>query len=113
MKVDWDALTAHLVEPLTFTIAYVNPNVAEKRVGENNTQLFALYWPGVDESILQRITSVVNTTILLIVIAVVAGLPDHSWKIRQLLGCLEETNGDGCPHAHDIPPSYDDNTTAG
>jgi len=40
------------VELSSFTIAYVDADIAGKRVGENNTQLFSWHWPGDDESIL-------------------------------------------------------------
>jgi len=76
-----DASTDFLVEPFSFTIAYVDPNIAGKRVGENNTQLFSWHWPGDDKSILPIVTSIVDTTILSIVNAAIAGLPDSSQNI--------------------------------
>jgi len=91
----------------------VDPDIAGKRVGENNTQLFSWHWPGDDESILPIVTSIVNTTILLIVNAAIAGLPEPSRKIRELWGCLEEPNGDGGPYARDVTPIFDNNTAAG
>jgi len=102
-----------LVELFSFTIAYVDRNIAGKRVGENNTQLFSWHWPGDDESILPIVTSIVDTTILSIVNAAIAGLPDPSRKIRELWGCLEEPNGDGGPYARNVTPIFDSNTAAG
>jgi len=102
-----------LVKPFSFTIAYVDPDIAGKRVGENNTQLFSWHWPGDDESILPIVTSIVDTTILSIVNAAITGLPDPSRKIRELWGCLEEPNGDGCPYARNVTPIFDNNTGAG
>ena len=77
----WEPLNYILVEPPSFTIAYVDPDIAGKRVGENNNHLFSWCWPGDDELILPIVTSIVNTTILLIVNAAIAGLPDPSRKI--------------------------------
>ena len=91
----------------------MDPDIAGKRVGENNTQLFSWQWPGDDESILPIVTSIVYTTILSIVNAAIAGLPDPSWKIRELWGCLEERNGDGGPYARNVTPILDNNTAAG
>jgi hypothetical protein len=108
-----DASNDFLVEPFSFTIAYVDPDIAGKRVGENNTQLFSWHWPGDDESILPIVTSIVDTTILSIVNAAIAGLPDPSRKIRELWGCLEEPNGDGGPYARNVTPIFDNNTAAG
>jgi len=81
-----DPSTDFLVEPFSFTIAYVDPNIAGKRVGEYNTQLFSWHWPGDDESILPIVTSFVNTSILSMVNAAIAGLPDPSQKIREIWG---------------------------
>jgi len=72
---------------------------------KKNTQLFSWHWPGDDESILLIVTSIVN--------AAIAGLPDHSRKIRVLWGCLEAPNGDGGPYACNVTPIYDNNTAAG
>jgi len=68
------------VDPFSFTIPYVDPNIAGKRVGENNTQLFTWDWPGDDESILPIVTSIVNTTILSMVNVAIAGPTDPSRK---------------------------------
>jgi len=108
-----DASNDFLVEPFSFTIAYVDPDIAGKRVGENNTQLFSWHWPGDDESILPIVTSIVDTTILSIVNAAIASLPDPSRKIRELWGYLEEPNGDGGPYARKVTPIFDNNTAAG
>jgi len=91
----------------------VDPDIAGKRVGENNTQLFSWHRPGEDESILPIVTSIVDTTILSIVNAAIAGLPDPSRKIPELWGCLEEPNGDGGPYAPNVNPIFDNNTAAG
>jgi len=107
-----DAPTDFLVEPFTFTIAYVDPDLAGKRVGETNAQLFSWHWPGDDESILPIVTSIVDMTILSIVNAAMAGLPDPSRKIRELWGCQEEPNGDGGPYAHNVTLIFDNNTPA-
>jgi len=58
-----DASTNFLVQPLSFTIRHVDPNIAGMRVGENNTHLFSWHWPGDDESIRSIGTSIVDTTI--------------------------------------------------
>jgi hypothetical protein len=77
-----------LVQPFIFTIAYPDPNIAGKRVGENNTLLFPWLWPGDDESTLLIVTSMVAMTILSIVYAAIPSLPDPSRKIRDLWGFL-------------------------
>jgi len=84
-----DASNDFLVDPLSFPIAYVDPDIAGKRVGENNTQLLTWHWPGDDESIQPIVTSIVDTTILSIMNAAITGLPDPSRIIRELRGCLE------------------------
>jgi len=108
-----DTLNDFLVEPFSFTIAYVDPDIAGKRVGENNTQLFSWHWPGDDESILPIVTSIVDTTILSIVNAAITDLLDPSRKIRELWGCLEEPNGDGGPYARNVTPIFNNITAAG
>jgi len=90
----------------------VDPDIAGKRVGENNTQLFSWHWPGDDELILLIVSSIVDTTILSMVNAAIAGLPDPSRKIRELWCCLEEPNGDGGPYARNVTPIFDNNTAA-
>jgi hypothetical protein len=66
--VSCDVSKDFLVEPFSFTITYVDPDIAGKRVGENNTQRLSWHWPGDDESILLIVTSIVDTTILSIVL---------------------------------------------
>jgi hypothetical protein len=108
-----DASNNFLVEPFSFTIAYVDPDIAGKRVGENNTQLFSWHWPADVESILLIVTSIIDTTILSIVNAAIAGLPDPSRKIRELWGWLEEPNGDGGPYSRKVTSFFNNNTAAG
>jgi len=70
-----------LVEPSSFTVTYADPDIDGKRVGVTNTQLFSWHWPGDDESIISIVTSIVDMTIVSIVNAAIAGLPDCSRKI--------------------------------
>jgi hypothetical protein len=112
IKVGWDAWNNCLVEPFSFTIAYVDPDIAGKRVGDNNTQRFSWHRPGDDEAIIPKFTSIVDTTILSIGNAAIAGLPDPSRKIRELWGCLETPNADSGPYARNVTPIFDNNTAA-
>jgi hypothetical protein len=91
----------------------VDPDIAWKRVGENNKQLISWHWPGGDVSILPIVISVVDTTILSIVNPGNTGLADLSLKIGEIWGCLEEPNGDGGLYACNITPIVDKNTAAG
>jgi len=52
----------------------VKPDLAGRRVSENNTQLFSWDWPQVDESILPIVPSMVDTNILRISNAAIARL---------------------------------------
>ena len=90
-----DASTDFLVEPFSFTIAYVDFGIAGKMVGENNTQLFSWHWPRDGESILPIVTSIVDTTMLSIVNAAIAGLPDPSPMIREHWHCQVEPKAEG------------------
>ena len=91
----------------------MDPDIAGKTVGENNTQRFSWHWPGDDESILPIVTLIVDTTILSIVNAAMAGLPEPSRNIRELWGCLEELNGECGSYACNVTPIFDNNTAAG
>jgi len=51
-------------------------------------------------------------TILSIVNAAIASLPDHSWEIQVLWGCQEEPNGDGGLHARDVTQILNKNPAA-
>jgi len=51
-------------------------------------------------------------TILSIVNATIAGLPDPSWQIRELWGRWEKPAGDGGAHARIVTPIFDYNTAA-
>jgi len=92
----------------------VDHDIAWKTVGETNSQLFSFswHWPGDDEYMLPIVTSIINTTILSIINAAIAGLPDPSRKIRELAGCQEDPNGDGGAYAHNVTPIFDNNTAA-
>jgi len=92
IKVHYNASTGFLLEPISFTIVYVNPDIAAKRVAEHDTALFSWRWHGDDESVHPIVTSTVNMTILSIVNAAFAGLPNPSRKIRELWGCREKHN---------------------
>jgi hypothetical protein len=65
-------------QPFSFTIANVDPDITGKRVGETIIQLFSWHWPWDYALILPIVASVVHTTILSIVNAVIVGLPDPS-----------------------------------
>jgi len=112
IKVHCYTLTSILIEPFSFTMAYVDPDIAGKRVDEPNTLLFSWHLPGDDELILPIVTSIVEMTILSIVNAGIAGLPDSSQKIWGLWGCREEPDGDGGPCARNVTPIFDNNTAA-
>jgi len=112
IKVRCDASTDFVVKPFSFTITYVDPDIAGKRVSENNTRPFSWHWPGDDESILPRVTSIISTTILSIMNAAIAGLPDPSRRLRELLNCLEEPKGDGGMYSRNVTPILDNNNAA-
>jgi len=76
-----DASTDFVVEPFIFNIPYVDPDIAGKRVGENNIQQFVWHWPGDDESILPIVASIAHTTILSIVDAALASLANPTGNI--------------------------------
>jgi len=106
-------LTHFAVELSSSTIGYVDPDIAGKRVCEDNTQLIWWHWPGDDESILPKVTSIIDTTILFIVNAAIGGLPDSSKNIRELWGTREEHNGEGDPHTRNASPICDSHSSAG
>jgi len=112
IEVSCDVPTNFHVEQFIFTIAYVDPDIAGKRVGQNNSQPFPWHWPGVDESIVLIGTSIVDSTILSIVNAAIAGPPDPSRIIRELWRCMEEPNGDCSPYTCNVTPIFDNNTAA-
>jgi len=87
--------------------------ITGKRVGGNYTQLFLWHRPADDESLLPIVSSLFNITILSIMNATIAGLPNPSWTIRELGCCQEEPNGDGGLHSWNITPIFDNNTVAG
>jgi hypothetical protein len=91
----------------------VDPDIAGKMVGENNTELFSWYWPGEDDSILPRVKAIIQTTSLSIVNAATAGLPDLSQNILVNWGCGKERNGYGGPYARIVTPIFWNNTAAG
>jgi len=101
------------VKTFSFTIAYVDPDIAGKRVGENNTQLVSWHWTGDDESILPIVTSNVDMTILSIVNAAIAGLSAPSRTIREFWGSREDPNQDGGLYACNVTTIFDTNTAAG
>jgi len=111
-KVSCDALTDFHVEPFNFTVTDVDLNIAGKTVRENNTQPFSWHWNEDDKSILAIVTSIIDKTILAIMNHWIAGLPDPSWKIRELWGSHEAPNGDGGQYAHHVAPICDNNTAA-
>jgi hypothetical protein len=108
-----DALTTFLVNPCSYTITYLNPDIAGKRVGEYYTSLISWHRPGADESLLTIVTSTANTTILSTMNAAVASQPDPSKKITELWGWWKERNGDGGLNVCNVTFILDYNTAAG
>ena len=78
-----DSSSDFLVEPFSFTIAYVDPDIAGKRVGGNTTHLFSWHWPGDDELILPIVTSILNRSIWSIINAATPSLRGPSTRIRE------------------------------
>jgi len=95
-----------------FTIAHVNPNIAGKGEGEDNTQLFSWNWPGDDASIHPIVTSIVDGTILSILNTSIASLLHPSWKLQVHWGWREEHIGEGGLYARDVTPIFDNNGAA-
>jgi hypothetical protein len=58
------------------------------------------------------VTSIVDTTDLSFVNATVACLLDPSQRIEEHWGCLEEPNGGGGLHTHNVTPIIDNNYAA-
>jgi len=94
------------------TIAHVDPDIAGKRVGENNIQLLSWHWPADDELILPIVTSLIDTTILSILNAMIPSMQNPSRKFRLLSSCQEEPNGDGGSYTCNVTPIFDNNTAA-
>jgi hypothetical protein len=59
-----NASASFLVELFSFTIAYVDLDIAGKRLGENSTQLLSWDWPEDVGSIYWIVPSIVDTIML-------------------------------------------------
>ena len=108
-----NASTDLLVKRFSFTIAYVDPDIAGQRVGENYSEIFSWHWPGNDEWILAILLLIIKTTIVSIVNAAIPSLQDPSHKIRELWGCREEPNGVGGLYPRNVTPIFYNNPAAG
>ena len=113
IKVNCNISTHFLVQSVCSTIAYVDPNVAGKMMGENNAEPDSGHWPPDDESILQIVASIVNMTILSIMNTAIAGLLEHLKIIQEVWCCWEESNGDGGLHAPNVTAIFLHNPAAG
>jgi len=61
-KAGCDASADFLVESFSFTVAYVDLDIAGKRMAEIDAQQFSCHWPRDDESMLPIVTSIVDTS---------------------------------------------------
>jgi hypothetical protein len=102
IKTCLDASSNFLVEPFSFPVTYVDPNIGGKIVGHNIAQQFAWQRLGADESIFLIVTSIFVTTIVSIVNATITCLPDPSSRIRELSGCCDAPNGVSGPYACNV-----------
>jgi len=109
----WDTSTAFLVVPSSFTISYVDPNVAAKKVDGNISLLFSWHWPGYDELRLSIVTSIIDMSIMSFMSAAIADLPECSQKCWELLDCYAEPTGDGCPYTCNDTTIIHNNTATG
>jgi hypothetical protein len=89
---------------------FVDFNIAGTRVDDNRTRLFTWHWPGDDKWIRRIGTSIINTTSLSILNAVIVCLPDLSWIVCALWSCRGELNWNSGPYDCDAPPIIDNNT---
>lgn len=101
-----------LVELYTFTIAYVDPYIAGKRLGEINSQLFSWHCLGDDESILLIVTSIIDATILSIMNESIAGLPHFRWTIQENPQCRKVPIGDRDLYSCNIARIFNNNNAA-
>jgi len=113
IKVGHDTSTTFRLERFGFTIPYMDPDIAGKRVSEHSTHLSWWHWPGHDESRLSIITSIIDSTVLSMVNAAIAGLADLSRKIWDVWVCREEPNGYGGPYARNLNAIFNNSTAAG
>ena len=113
IQVRCNASTGFHVEPCSFTIAYVDPDIAWKRVGNSNPQRQLWQWPGDDNSILRIVTLILDMTALSFLNVAISGLPYPGRKIPELWGGLEEPDGDNGPYAHTGTPILDYKSAAG
>jgi len=101
-----------LVEPFSFTVTNIGPNITGKRVGVIHTDQFSWHWPGDDESILTILVSIVDMTILSTVNSAIAGFPDTSWNIQEQWGCWEKSDADCGQYAQNGTPMFNNNSAA-
>jgi hypothetical protein len=97
MKVGSDTWNDFHVKSFSFSIPYVDPDIAGNKLDETYMLQFSWHWPWDDESILPIVTSIVHTTTVSVMNTAISGLPDCSWKVRELWGYCEEPNGDCGP----------------
>jgi len=95
-----------------FSIAYVDRDIACKRVCETNTQQMSLHWPVDDESMYPIVPSIISITISSIVQAAIACLPDHTQIVPESWGCQEKPTGYGGLCTCNVTPILDNNTAA-
>lgn len=108
-----DAPTNFLVEPLNFTIAYVDFDIAGKRVGRNTTQQFSSCWPGDNKLRISIVSLIIDVAIVSIVNAAIASLPDSSQTFQELRGFLEQPYVDGGLPTSDVTSIFNNTTAAG
>jgi hypothetical protein len=108
-----DASTKINLEPFSYTIPYVDPDIVGNRVGEFNTLQFIWRQPEDGEYLLVAATPMVDTTNMSIVNAAIDAPPGSSCIFREHWGCGQEPDGDGGPYARSVTPILDNNTAAG
>lgn len=113
IRVHHESSTNFPVESCSLTIGSVDHCIAGKRVGGNNTQMFWWHWPADGESLFPIVSSILNMTIMSIMNATIAGLPNPSWTMWELEGCQKEPNGGGGLHLWNFTSIFDDNNIGG
>ena len=112
IQVQHKASTNWFFEPFSFPMAYVDPDIVQKMVDANNTQLFSFQRPGVDESILAIVISIINTAILSIVNVAMSSPPDCSQNIPEIGRWQDMPECDVGPHACNVTPNFNNCITA-
>jgi len=102
-----------LANPCSYTITYMDPDIAVKRLCQNTTEVHSCHCPADHESWIPILTSIVDMTTFSIMNSAIARFADPRPEVCGYWRCWEKSNVHYGLHSSNVTPIFNEHTAAG